>query len=90
VAKDESRSTGETFVGPLTWKHVGLCSVNGPEERVGEIQLQIHRSWLAAKIEAKLTFGDDQCVYSGAFAEGTTGLMTCGNGAAVPLRLDLK
>jgi hypothetical protein len=29
------------FFGPLTWKHVGVCSPNGPEEKYGEIKIQI-------------------------------------------------
>ncbi len=31
------------FSGPLIWKHVGLCSVNGPQEKPGEINLRILR-----------------------------------------------
>ena len=29
------------FSGPLKMKHVGICNPNGPEERAGEIRLQL-------------------------------------------------
>lgn len=90
VAPDGPAKANETFVGALTWTHVGLCSANGPELRAGEIRLQIHRSWLAAKIEAKLSFGDDRCVYTGELADGTSGLMTCANGSEVPVKFSIK
>jgi hypothetical protein len=90
VAPDRSANATETFVGAVTWKHVGLCSANGAEERPGEIRLQIHHAWLASKIEAKLSFGDDQCAYVGALANGTSGLMTCADGTGVPLSFNLK
>ena len=32
------------FSGPLTMRHVGLCSQAGPEERAAEIRLQMVRS----------------------------------------------
>ena len=34
---------GRAFSGPVTWKHVGLCSVNGPQERLGEMSYAITR-----------------------------------------------
>jgi hypothetical protein len=35
----EARTGGE-LVGPLVWKHIGLCSVNGPEEKPGKIRIR--------------------------------------------------
>ena len=29
------------FVGPLSLKHVGICTVDGPEEKTGELRLRI-------------------------------------------------
>jgi hypothetical protein len=41
----ETVSAGiKEFAGPMTWKHVGLCSQNGPEEKSGAIAFQISRS----------------------------------------------
>jgi hypothetical protein len=33
--------TGGELVGPLVWKHIGLCSVNGPEEKPGKIRIRL-------------------------------------------------
>jgi hypothetical protein len=35
----ETATSGE-LVGPLVWKHIGLCSVNGPQEKPGKIHVR--------------------------------------------------
>ena len=40
VTKSVSGRTKE-YSGPLTMKHVGLCTQDGPEEKTGEMRLQI-------------------------------------------------
>jgi hypothetical protein len=35
----ETATSGE-LVGPLVWKHIGLCSVNGPQEKPGKIHIR--------------------------------------------------
>lgn len=77
----------EEFSGPIVWKHIGLCSVNGPQEFRGEIRFQICRSWLASKFEANLSLNGDQCTFSGDFSDGTSGLMDCAKAKGVPLTL---
>jgi hypothetical protein len=44
------------FAGPLTLKHVGLCSRDGPQEEVGEIKFQILGSGSLSKIRATLVY----------------------------------
>ena len=54
----ETGTAGE-FTTNLDMKHVGLCSQNGPEEKVTEMKLWLtgSRSWLArAKSEVRATF----------------------------------
>ena len=89
VVKNTSAGRDE-FSGPILWKHVGLCSVNGPEEIRGEIKFQIRRSWLASKFEASLSLNGDQCTYSGDFSGGTSGLMDCAKAKGVPLTLSVQ
>ena len=57
------------FSGPVTWKHVGLCSVNGPEEKRGEIRVQIEGSGPASRVDATVSLESVQCTYSGHFSE---------------------
>ena len=40
VTETASGHTKE-YSGPLTMKHVGLCTQDGPEEKTGEMRLQI-------------------------------------------------
>jgi hypothetical protein len=40
IADAGPRGGGER-VGRLVWKHVGLCSVNGPQERPGDIRIKL-------------------------------------------------
>jgi hypothetical protein len=34
----------QEYAGPLTMKHVGLCSQEGPEEKTGEIRFHLSGS----------------------------------------------
>jgi len=40
VSERVSNGTKE-FSGPLSMKHVGLCSQDGPEEKTGEMRLRL-------------------------------------------------
>jgi hypothetical protein len=89
-AVTERASSGDSvFSGPLTWKHVGLCSANGPEEKHGEIRFQADRSGAASQIIATLSLGGIQCSYSGR-SDGSTGHMDCSDAKDVPLSISIK
>jgi hypothetical protein len=76
--------------GPLTVKHVGLCSPDGPEEKAGEIKLQIMRSGPLSQIRATMTWDGAKCTFSGKFSDTYTGLMDCADAKGVPLTLSIK
>ena len=78
------------FSGPLIWKHVGLCSVNGPQEKTGKIHFQIFGSGASSRIDATLWFDGAQCKYSAALSDRSTGLMDCARADGVPLTLSLR
>ena len=80
-----SRRTKE-FSGPLTMKHVGVCTQDGPEEKTGEMRFQISSS----RLNATLAVGGTQCTYSGKMSDSYTGMMNCSDRPAVPLRLWVK
>lgn len=81
---------GDQFVGQVVWKHVGLCSVNSPEEKRGEITFKLRQSLWAAKAEARMVLDDDQCIYTGHFSKSLNGLMDCSSAKGVPLALSLE
>ena len=78
----------EEFSGPLTVKHVGLCTHDGPKETVGEIRFELAKS--SSRITATLDFDGSKCTYNGVFSKSYHGFMHCGRGDSVPLRLWTK
>ena len=87
VTENASWLTRE-FSGPLTMKHTGVCTQDGPEERSGELRLQISPS--SSRLDATLLVAGVACTYSGRLSDSYTGMMTCPDRTAVPLRLWVK
>src|SRR5713226_3606531 len=81
---------GSEFSGPVIWKHVGLCSLNGPQEKYGEISFQISGSGSLSRINATISLEGARCTYSGNFSDGTNGLMDCSDAKGVPLAFSFK
>ena len=48
--------TGGELVGLLVWKHIGLCSVNGPQEKPGKISVKLSEMGSTSKIDATIFF----------------------------------
>jgi hypothetical protein len=76
------------YSGPLIMRHVGICTQEGPEEKSGEIHLDI--SAAAARLDAVLSVAGVECNYSGRLSDSYTGMMTCPDREAVPLKLWVK
>ncbi len=87
VAETGSRPT-KGFSGPLTMKHVGICTQDGPEEKAGEMRFEI--SALSSRLNATLSIGDIECTYSGRLSDAYDGMMNCPDRQAVPLKLWVK
>ena len=87
VTESVSGRTKE-YSGPLTMKHVGLCTQDGPEEKTGEMRLQI--STLPSRLNATLLVFGVECTYSGRLSDSYTGTMNCPDRGPVPLRLWVK
>jgi hypothetical protein len=78
------------FSGPLTMKHVGLCSQAGPEEKVAEIKLQVVKSSLLPRFRATMTVDGSKCAFSGTFSDTYNGIMDCADAKGVPISLLIK
>jgi len=76
------------FSGPLTLRHVGLCSSGGIEEKSGEISLEMAGASHAVK--AKLTIDGRECAFSGTLSEASAGVMECPGSQGIPLSLWIK
>jgi len=80
----------QQFSGPLIWKHVGLCSPNGPVEKSGQINFQVSGSGALSKIDATIRLEDDQCTYKGTLSGRSSGFMDCSKLKGVPLSISIK
>lgn len=85
LAKTVTEGT-EDFSGAVTLRHVGLCSINGVEEKSGTLQLSVSR----AGVEGTLALPDDSCRISAAASPSHSGLMNCRNGEGVPIHFTIE
>jgi hypothetical protein len=85
---ETASSRVKEYSGPLTMKHIGLCTQDGPEEKTGEMRFQI--SAAPALLNATLSVAGIECTYSGRLLDSYTGTMSCPGRQAVPLKLWVK
>ena len=76
------------YSGPLTMKHVGICTQEGPEEKTGEMRFQMSAS--SSRLNATLSVAGVECTYSGQLSDSYTGTMNCPGRQGVPLKLWVK
>jgi hypothetical protein len=76
------------FSGPLTLKHVGVCTPDGPEEKTGELRLRIFEP--SGRLKATLLMDGAECTYTGTRASSYDGFMYCPDRRDVPLKLWIK
>jgi hypothetical protein len=84
----EASQRAKEFSGPLTMKHVGICTQDGPEEKTGAIRFQLSSS--SSQLNATLSVAGEECTYSGSLSDSYTGMMTCPDRGSVPLTLWVK
>jgi hypothetical protein len=85
--KEDDSTQAREYSGPLSMKHVGLCTQDGPEEKSGKIHLQMSSS---SRLQATLWLDGVECGYQGALSEFYSGTMNCPGREAVPLKLWIK
>ncbi|HET7164700.1 MAG TPA: hypothetical protein VFI94_06105 [Pseudolabrys sp.] len=76
------------YSGPLTMRHVGICTQDGPEERTGKINLQVSQP--SSRMSATLVLDGVTCTYAGRLSDSYTGEMNCPDRSPVPLHIWLK
>jgi hypothetical protein len=76
------------YAGPLTMKHVGICTQDGPEEKTGSLRFRIAAS--SSRLNATISVAGVECTYSGQLSDSYTGTMTCPGRQGVPLKLWVK
>jgi hypothetical protein len=76
--------------GPISWKHIGLCAVNGPVEKSGDIKLKISGWGPFTRVDATMSFDKSECTYSGSLSGQTRGVMDCSDAKGIPITLTIK
>jgi hypothetical protein len=79
-------SQPKEYTGPLTMKHVGLCTQEGPEEKTGVIRFHIS----GLRLDAVLSVAGVGCSYDGKLSDAYDGVLSCADREAVPLKLWVK
>jgi hypothetical protein len=75
------------LVGPLNLKHVGICTVDGPEQKNGELRLRISES--STRVTGTLLIEGTECSYSADIKNLQDGIMSCPDRRNVPLVLSI-
>jgi hypothetical protein len=81
-------STGAAYAGPVTLRHVGLCSANGVEEKSGTLELKM--SSRKSDIEGTLALPDDNCRVTASVSQGYAGLLNCRDGQGIPIKFSIE
>ena len=77
--------TGDELVGPMTMKHVGICTQEGPQEKTGELRLRL--SSFTPQVVAALVVDGIECAYRGPLSEAHLGELLCPDRRPVPITL---
>lgn len=84
VSKPDAR---DGFATRVMWKHVGLCSVDGPIEKPGELSVRISSLGPWSRIQANVSFEDMHCTYSGPYSTSMQGFADCPAGQRLPFAM---
>ncbi len=76
---------GGELSGPLTMKHVGICTQEGPQEKSGEMRLRL--STFTPQVVAALVIDGVECAYRGPLSEAHLGELLCPDRRPVPITL---
>jgi hypothetical protein len=79
--------SGVNYDGSVTLRHVGLCSVNGLEEKSGVVRLTVSRRTSA--VEGTLAMKDDTCRIVASASKSHSGLLNCRDGQGVPISFSI-
>ena len=84
----KASSRAKDYSGPVTMKHVGVCTQDGPEQKTGEMRFQLSGS--PSRMKATLLVDGVECTYNGRLSDNYTGIMSCPDRKSVPLVIWLK
>jgi hypothetical protein len=84
----ETDGGGRRWSGPLSLKHIGLCSVDGPEEKAGELRLNV--SDPPGEVTATLLIDGAACTFTGQLTGEYHGVVMCPDRRGEPMMLSIE
>jgi hypothetical protein len=75
------------LIGPMTIRHVGLCTHDGPNESRGEMAVELIDT--KERISVAFAFDGQQCTYNGKLSQQNVGELRC-SGHAIPFSIWVK
>jgi hypothetical protein len=85
---EQPDSGGRRWRGTLSMRHVGFCSVDGPEERTGELRLLMPGA--PRETSATLLIDGTECTFRGHLGDGRDGVLACPDRPDVPMILMIQ
>jgi hypothetical protein len=79
---------GRRWSGPLFLKHVGFCSIDGPEEKTGEVQLLLPDP--PGEAVVTLVIGGTTCAFKGHLGDAYGGVVACPDRRDLPMTLTIE
>src|ERR1700759_1641296 len=76
---------GGEWVGPALMKHVGYCTVDGPEEKTGELRVTLAES--RGRMNGTILIDGVSCTFRVRLKEGYDGTLRCPDRRDMPLTL---
>jgi hypothetical protein len=88
--KETAVNARRQLSGTLTMEHIGLCTHDGPSEKVASLKIEAAGTRPASKIQGALVFDGAECKFSGILTDNYSGFMTCPNAPGIPLSFSAK
>jgi hypothetical protein len=82
-----TKQTAGHWAGPAHMRHVGYCTVEGPEEKTGELQLKLAEG--GGRINGTILIDGVACTFSVRLKDGYDGTLRCPDRRDVPMTLSL-
>ena len=82
-----TKQPGGQWVGSARMKHVGYCTVDGPEEKTGDLQLTLAEAF--GRVSGTIIIDGVSCAISARLKEGYEGNLRCPDRRDMPLTLSV-
>ena len=66
-------------------RHVGICTIEGPEERSG--QMRVRLLGFSSNVVATIVLDGVECSYRGPLSDNSSGQLVCPDRRAIPISL---